>query len=89
MLSISAIGVPGVRWSDPCVSMGQAAQQDMHEFFAVWLIDRRTGSAHRVNGQPLVIHSSRPDDASAELLAGRDPAVWQTVTYPLGQGVEP
>lgn len=44
---------------------------------AVHLIDKRTGAAHRVNGTPLVIFTRQPELAVAELLAGRDPDIWE------------
>lgn len=43
---------------------------------AVRLVDRRTGSVHRVNGAPLVVFSRNPAEAAAELLRHRDAAVW-------------
>jgi hypothetical protein len=90
MQSLGLIGMAGARWSDP----GQGMSRDLRlpvarRDYAVWLIDRRTGSAHRVNGQPLVIHTDQPEQASAILLADRNKDVWETVVYPLGQGVEP
>lgn len=51
---------------------------------AVRLIDRRTGQTHRINGSPLVILTRRPDVAAAELLEGRDPAVWEARIDPIG-----
>jgi hypothetical protein len=54
--------------------------------YAVQLIDRRTGLAHRVNGSPLTIFTKDPAAGAAELLNGRDPAVWLTRADPLGQG---
>lgn len=42
----------------------------------VSLIDRRTGTAHRINGTPLTIRTDTPNDAAADLLRNRDPAVW-------------
>ena len=50
---------------------------------AVQLIDRRTGAAHRVGGAALQLFTSTPDHAIAELLAGRDPAVWEARVSPL------
>lgn len=44
---------------------------------AVRLIDRRTGTAHRINGTPLVIFTREPGVAVAELLDGRDLSVWE------------
>lgn len=51
---------------------------------AVHLIDRRTGSAHRINGTPLVIFTRRPEEAAADLLNGRDPLVWEARIERLG-----
>ncbi len=44
---------------------------------AVRLIDRRTGTALRVNGTPLVIFTRDPAAAVAELLEGRDATLWE------------
>jgi hypothetical protein len=43
---------------------------------AVRLVDRRTGSVHRVNGAPLIIYSRHPAEAAAELLRHRDASLW-------------
>ena len=51
---------------------------------AVSLIDRRTGSALRLNGGPVVLLTRQPHEAAAELLAGRNPAVWEARIEPLG-----
>ena len=51
---------------------------------AVHLIDRRTGSAHRINGTPLILFTRRPEEAAADLLAGRDPLVWEARIERLG-----
>lgn len=45
---------------------------------AVRLIDRRTGSIHRMNGRPVLVVTRTPKDAVADLMTGRDPAVWET-----------
>lgn len=50
---------------------------------AVRLIDRRTGLTHRVNGSPLVIYTRNPSEAVADLLDGRDAAVWEARVEPL------
>ena len=50
---------------------------------AVRLIDRRTGEAHRVNGTPLVVFTRQPSEAVAELLAGRDPKIWEARIDPI------
>lgn len=51
---------------------------------AVRLIDRRTGQTHRINGSPLVLFTRSPDEAVAELLSGRDAAVWEARVEPIG-----
>jgi hypothetical protein len=51
---------------------------------AVQLIDRRTGAAHRVGGAALLLFTRNPDQAVAELLAGRDPAVWEARVSHIG-----
>jgi len=86
MITASALGMPTAGWTD---ITGGFAAQDLPQLHAVWLIDRRSGNAHRVNGSPQVIHTNDPAAARAELLRGRDPEVWKAVAYPLGQGVEP
>ena len=53
------------------------AGQDCAVTCAVRLIDRRTGGPHRINGTSLVLFTRRPDEAAAELLSGRDPAIWE------------
>jgi hypothetical protein len=50
---------------------------------AVRLIDRRTGVAHRINGTPLVVYTREPQAAATDLLAGRDPSVWEVRVDPL------
>jgi hypothetical protein len=44
---------------------------------AVQLIDRRTGAIHRMNGRPLLVVTRKPQDAATDLMAGRDPSVWE------------
>lgn len=51
---------------------------------AVRLIDRRTGQTHRINGSPLVLFTRSPAEAVAELLSGRDAAVWEARVEPIG-----
>lgn len=53
---------------------------------AVQLFDRRTGSAHRINGTPLVIYTRDPDAAVAELLEGRDPSKWEARIQEIEKG---
>lgn len=52
---------------------------------AVRLIDRRTGQTHRVNGSPLVIFTGNPTEAVADLLDGRDAAVWEARVEAIGE----
>jgi hypothetical protein len=61
-------------------TLSPALRQDC----AVRLIDRRTGQTHRINGSPLVLFTQRPEEAVAELLKGRDAAVWEACIEPLG-----
>lgn len=51
---------------------------------AVRLIDRRTGSVHRVNGTPLVVFTRNPDEAVTDLLQGRDGSLWEARIDRLG-----
>lgn len=62
------------------------ANTPLSQTFAVRLIDRRTGKSHRVNGSPLVLFTRTPDVAVVELLAGRDPAVWEARIEPVETG---
>jgi hypothetical protein len=50
---------------------------------AVRLIDRRTGQTHRINGRPLVLFTRNPAQAVADLLEGRDAAVWEARIEPI------
>lgn len=66
----------------PRAALGQAgmamsAMAPPGRTFAVRLIDRRTGRTHRINGYPLIVYARHPDEAAADLLDGRDPAVWE------------
>ncbi len=56
----------------------------LHQTCAVRLIDRRTGQTHRINGSPQVVFTKTPEQAVAELLAGRDATVWEARIEPLG-----
>lgn len=58
-------------------SAPNAAAQPSRPTCAIRLIDRRTGRPHFVNGRALVLFSSRPETAAAELLQGRDASVWE------------
>jgi hypothetical protein len=51
--------------------------------FAVRLIDRRTGRPHRINGQTLTLYTRAPQEAVAELMHSRDPALWDVRVDPL------
>lgn len=44
---------------------------------AVRLIDRRTGSIHRMNGRPVLVVTRTPIDAVADMMTGRNPTVWE------------
>ena len=58
--------------------MGQMrAMADLTGLCAVQLIDRRTGAIHRMNGRPLLVVTRKPQDAATDLMAGRDPSVWE------------
>jgi hypothetical protein len=70
-------------------AFGQAGMADatplpLPQTCAVRLIDRRTGQTLRVNGSPLVLFTRRPDEAAAELLAGRDSSLWEARIEPIG-----
>ncbi len=83
MTAAFAFGTPAT--GNPAYTRaGQMAQgQGMSGTCVVRLIDRRTGLTHRVNGTPLVIFTRRPSDAVAELLEGRDRAVWEARIDPI------
>lgn len=53
---------------------------------AVRLIDRRTNATHRVNGSPVTVLTQHPEMAAADLLQGRDPALWEARVERLGEG---
>ncbi|WP_431300707.1 hypothetical protein [Tabrizicola sp. BL-A-41-H6] len=53
------------------------------ESWLVRLMDRRTGQTHRVNGSPLVIVSTTPEAAVADLMQGREASVWEARVEPL------
>ncbi|MTH79702.1 hypothetical protein [Paracoccus aestuariivivens] len=52
--------------------------------FSVRLIDLRTGEVPSVNGNPLSVVTDTPRQAEAELMKGRDRALWQTQVDPVG-----
>lgn len=76
MIAANAYGMPASGW------MTSLADRAMR-VCAIRLVDRRTGATHRVNGRPLVVFSRQPDEAVAQLLAGRDPSVWEARVEPL------
>jgi hypothetical protein len=41
-----------------------------------------------VNGTPLVLFTRNPEEAAAELLQGRNPAVWEVRVEPIESPVE-
>jgi len=63
---------------------GRAMPAPLSQACAVRLVDRRTGQTHRVNGSPLVLFTRSPEVAVAELLSGRDAAVWEARVEPIG-----
>lgn len=71
------------------LSKGRTGQPGSSQTCAVQLVDRRTGAVHRVNGTPLVVFTRRPQEAAADLLAGRDSAVWEARIDPIGAAVTP
>lgn len=75
MYAANAFGMPSSGWIDATRSMRTEA--GVGYTCAVRLVDRRTGAAHRINGAALTIFTRNPEDAAVELLAGRDPAVWE------------
>ena len=83
MIASNAFGMPASGWMGAQAAM---AASTMGRTCAVRLVDRRTGATHRVNGTPLVLFTRRPDEAVAELLAGRDPTVWEARIEPIEQG---
>jgi hypothetical protein len=76
----NAFGGPASGWTQ---SRRMAEAADGGRTCSVGLIDRRTGAAHRINGAPLVVFTRRPDEAAADLMDGRDPAVWEVRIEPL------
>lgn len=67
------------------IAMSGMMIQRRHRACAVSLIDRRTGRPHRINGRPLVLFTRKPEEAAAELLEGRDAAVWDVQIEAIGQ----
>lgn len=74
-LQLGALGPAGLAKSATNATLSQTC--------AVRLIDRRTGQTHRINGSPLVVFTKTPDLAVAELLSGRDAAVWEARVEPI------
>ena len=83
MTAAFAHGTPAAGFFGSGVRSPLAAVQGMAGTCVVRLIDRRTGLTHRVNGNPLVIFTRRPSEASAELLSGRDRSVWEVRVDPI------
>ncbi|MCT8331492.1 hypothetical protein [Albidovulum sediminis] len=75
-LPLGRIGQAGMSMSAMTAPLSQAC--------AVRLVDRRTGRTHRINGSPLILFTRSPDEAVAELLSGRDAAVWEARVEPIG-----
>lgn len=75
-LTLSPLGQAGLTMSAMTAALRQTC--------AVRLIDRRTGQTHRINGSPLVMFTKAPEEAAAELLAGRDASVWEVRIEPVG-----
>jgi hypothetical protein len=48
----------------------------MSQTYAVSLIDRRTGSLHRVNGMAQSVLTRDPQAVAAEFLRDRDKSLW-------------
>jgi hypothetical protein len=65
-------------------AMANATPLPLPQTCAVRLIDRRTGQTLRLNGSPLVLFTRSPEDAAAELLAGRDSTLWEARIEPIG-----
>lgn len=82
MIAANAFGMPASGWLNPLA--GSAMRGDKARSCAVWLIDRRTGATHRVNGRPLVVFTRQPDQTIAEMMEGRDPTVWDTRVEAVG-----
>ncbi len=75
-LTLGPLGQAGLAMSAMTAALRQTC--------AVRLIDRRTGQTHRINGSPLVMFTRVPEEAVAELLAGRDATVWEARIEPVG-----
>lgn len=53
------------------------AMADLTGPCAVQLIDRRAGAPHRRDGRALTVLTHQPEQAAADLLRGRNPALWK------------
>ena len=94
MIAANAFGMPASGWFGAKQAVDRsAADKPVVEVAgrgaalrncAVWLIDRRTGATHRVNGRPFVVFTRRPDLAIAEMMEGRDARVWDTRVEAVG-----
>ncbi len=81
MIAANAFGMPSSGWLG--IDTVGTPMMTMPRTCAVRLIDRRTGSAHRINGRPLLALTRNPAEAAAELMRGRDPAHWAVRIEPL------
>lgn len=77
MIAANAYGMPSSGW------IGVKGTTGNGRACSVSLIDRRTGKTHRIGGSPLTIFTRDPQSAAAELLAGRDPHLWEARVQPL------
>lgn len=77
----AALHLDPMGWAGRAMS---AMPASLSQACAVRLIDRRTGRTHRINGNPLVLFTKSPAEAVAELLSGRDLAVWEARVEPIG-----
>lgn len=80
MFALAQMTTPGFPMTGLAMMDGQTGTRGT---CAVRLIDRRTGTAHRVNGRPLLIYTRNPEAAVAELLRGRDPSIWEALVEPI------
>jgi hypothetical protein len=82
-MNMTSAAFPRTEFGQAGMAMS-AMTTPLRQACAVRLIERRTGKGHHVNGSPLVLYTRRPDEAAAELLEGRDAAIWETRIEPLG-----
>ena len=70
----------------PTAQMTVIANRAAAPVCAVRLVDRRTGTVHRVNGAPLILFTRDTGAAAAELLSNRDRSLWDVRIDPLPAG---